>query len=188
MTSIVRTILGSAFDDLHPKVQWRFGLSSEDQRCQEGVGVMEEMTHSALVPPPILWLGGRRGLFPARKANDVPFTVANYAYVDAIGRETLSFVRRFSFVGKPQGMNSVMATPARSPADHALDYLGIHSDMVVHTRCKVDAEGGLILESGAPRVRGVKIPQLASALTTAREWWDDEEQRHRIQIDVTSPV
>ena len=174
MTSVVRAALGPAFEDLHPKVQWRFGLSSADSACQFGVGVMEEMTHSALVPPPVLWLGGRRGLFPAGKATDVPFTVANYAYVDDIGRETLSFVRRFSFVGKAQGMNSVMVTPARTsgrsaPAsDVALDYLGYHSDMVVQTRCSVEPDGVLLLESGAPRVLGVRIPQIASALTTAR--------------------
>ncbi|MDJ0394009.1 DUF4166 domain-containing protein [Rhodococcus sp. G-MC3] len=189
MSSVVRAVLGSAFEDLHPKVRWRFGLSSDDSHCQLGVGVMEEMTHSALVPPPVLWLGGKRGLFPAGKATDVPFTVANYAYVDAIGRETLSFVRRFAFAGKPQGMNSVMVTPARAEKpDYALDYLGYRSDMIVHTRCSVDAEGGLLLESDGPRVLGVKIPQLASALTAAREWWDENEQRHRIQIDVTSPV
>ncbi|MGB6049946.1 MAG: DUF4166 domain-containing protein [Rhodococcus sp. (in: high G+C Gram-positive bacteria)] len=194
MTSVVRAALGPAFEDLHPKVQWRFGLSSADSACQLGVGVMEEMTHSALVPPPVLWLGGRRGLFPAGKATDVPFTVANYAYVDDIGRETLSFVRRFSFVGKAQGMNSVMVTPARTsgrsaPAsDVALDYLGYHSDMVVQTRCSVESDGALLLESGPPRVLGVRIPQIASALTTAREWWDEEQQRHRIRIDVTSPI
>ncbi|MGB2948559.1 MAG: DUF4166 domain-containing protein [Rhodococcus sp. (in: high G+C Gram-positive bacteria)] len=194
MTSVVRAALGPAFEDLHPKVQWRFGLSSADSACQLGVGVMEEMTHSALVPPPVLWLGGSRGLFPAGKAADVPFTVANYAYVDDIGRETLSFVRRFSFVGKAQGMNSVMVTPARTsgrsaPAsDVALDYLGYHSDMVVQTRCSVESDGALLLESGPPRVLGVRIPQIASALTTAREWWDEEQQRHRIRIDVTSPI
>ncbi len=188
-SSVVRTALGSDFEKLHPKVQWRFGVSSADNRCQLGVGVMEEMRHSALVPPPVLWLGGRRGLFPAGKANDVPFTIANYAYVDDIGRETLAFVRRFAFAGKPQGMNSIMVTPARTATpDFALDYLGYSSDMIVHTRCSVDSDGGLVLDSDAPRVLGVRIPQLASALTSAREWWDEGEQRHRIQIDVTSRV
>lgn len=186
-TAVVRAALGSEFENLHPKVQWRFGLSSGENRCQLGVGVMEEMRHSALVPPPILWLGARRGLFPGGKGVDVPFTIANYAYVDDIGRETLAFVRRFAFVGKPQGMNSVMVTPAKTTdPEFAIDYLGFASDMAVHTTCSVDAEGGLVLESDAPRVLGVKIPQLASALTSAREWWDEDEQRHRIQIEVTS--
>lgn len=188
VNSVVRTAMGAAFDDLHPKVQWRFGLSSGDGLSQAGVGVMEEMTHSALVPPPVLWLGRRRGLFPAGKARDVPFTVANYAYVDDLGRETLAFVRRFAFVGNAQGMNSVMVTPARPADGFALDYLGFHSDMIVHTECTVDADGGVVLESGPPSVGGVRIPQLASALTSAREWWDEDEQRHRISIDVTSPV
>ncbi|MBY6414754.1 DUF4166 domain-containing protein [Rhodococcus sp. BP-252] len=188
-TSVVRTALGDAFDELHPKVQWRFGLSASDERCQVGVGVMEEMTHSALIPPPMLWLGARRGLFPGGKARDVPFTIVNYAYVDELGRDTLSFVRRFSFAGSPQGMNSVMVTPTVSTSPgHALDYLGFHSDMIVRTTCSVDDDGGLVLESGAPKVLGVPTPHLASATTIGREWWDEHEQRHRIQIEVTSPV
>lgn len=189
MNSVVQTLLGSAFEDLHPKVQWRFGLTPEDGLCHVGVGVMEEMRHSALVPPPILWLGARRGLFPGGKGIDVPFTIANYAYIDELGRNTLAFVRRFSFLEKPQGMNSVMSTPARADnPDFALDYLGYQSDMAVHTKCIVDDDGGLTLESDAPRVRGLRIPQAASALTSAREWWDESEQRHRIQIEVTSPI
>lgn len=191
MTSVVQQALGERFTDLHPKVQWRFGLSAADDKCQFGVGVMEEMTHSRLVPPPVLWLGGKRGLFPAGKGAGVPFTIANYAYTDERGRETLAFVRRFQFVGKPQGMNSVMVTPASGSGD-ALDYLGFSPDMVVHTRCDVDESGGLVLVSGPPRFLlgrfGPTPPQFASALTTGREWWDESEGRHRIEIEVTSPV
>jgi Domain of unknown function (DUF4166) len=187
MTSVVQQVLGEKFTDLHPKVQWRFGLSSTDEVRQVGVGVMEEMSHSALVPPPVLWLGARRGIFPGGKGVDVPFTIENFAYIDDEGREAMGFERRFSFVGKAQGMDSVMVTPTGG-VDYAVDCLGFRSDMVVHTRCRVDDEGGLVLESDAPRVRGVKIPQLASALTTAREWWDEGKQRHRIRIDVTSPL
>lgn len=186
MTSVVRTALGPAFEDLHPKVRWRFDLSSGDNRCQLGVGVMEEMRHSALIPPPVLWLGARRALFPAGNGTDVPFTIANYAYVDSVGRETLAFVRRFSFVGALQAMNSVMMTPTSAAEPGlALDYLGSSSDMIVRTRCRVE-NGGLLLESEGPRVRGVMVPQVASASTTAREWWDESESRHRIQVDVTS--
>ncbi|MDJ0360473.1 DUF4166 domain-containing protein [Rhodococcus sp. H29-C3] len=189
MTSVVRKAMGDSFEDLHPKVQWRFGLSAADGLCQIGVGVMEEMTHSVLVPRPVLSLGARRGLFPGGRGTDIPFTVANYAYTDDLGRETMSFVRRFAFVGKPQGMNSVMVTPAVSQGhDVALDYLGYNSDMLVHTRCSADSDGGILLESGAPRIRGLHVPAFASALTTGREWWDEGEQRHRIQIDVTSPI
>ncbi|OZD73742.1 hypothetical protein CH263_01485 [Rhodococcus sp. 06-1059B-a] len=189
MTSVVRTALGSEFEKLHPKVQWRFGLASGDHRCQLGVGVMEEMRHSTLIPPPVLWLGGKRGLFPGGRGTDVPFTIENYAYVDAVGRETMAFIRRFAFAGSPQRMNSVMVTPARTTgADFALDYLGFSSDMIVQTTCSVDSAGGLVLESGAPRVLGIRIPQLASALTSAREWWDEDEQKHRVQIDVKSPL
>jgi hypothetical protein len=191
MTSVVAEVLGSDFARLHPKVQWRFGLQSSDHLAQFGVGVMEEMTHSRLVPPPLLWAGRKRGLFPAGVGKDVPFTIANYAYVDELGRETMSFVRRFAFAGRPQGMNSVMVSSAESDA-YALDYLGFSSDMVVHTRCEVDADGGLVLESEVPRFLlgplAPKLPKPASAVTIGREWWDAAEERHRIEIEVKSPL
>jgi hypothetical protein len=191
MASVVAEVMGSDFARLHPKVQWRFGLQSSDHRAQFGVGVMEEMTHSRLVPPPLLWAGRKRGLFPAGVGKDVPFTIANYAYVDELGRETMSFVRRFAFAARPQGMNSVMVSSAESDA-YALDYLGFSSDMVVHTRCAVDSDGGLVLESEVPRFLlgpiAPKLPKVASAVTIGREWWDAAEERHRIEIEVKSPV
>jgi len=43
MTSIYRTSLGTEFERLHPKMQWRFDFSSANGVCQIGTGVMDEV-------------------------------------------------------------------------------------------------------------------------------------------------
>ncbi|MGB3771258.1 MAG: DUF4166 domain-containing protein [Rhodococcus sp. (in: high G+C Gram-positive bacteria)] len=184
MTSVVSEVMGPEFYKLHPKVQWRFGFGAQDKVAQFGTGVMESISHSKLLPPPALWLGGKRKMVPSDSGTDIPFTIANYAYVDDLGRETLAFVRRFQFPGHEVSLDSVMVVGRRG----ALDYIGAGPDMVVHTTCSADADGGLRLDSGLPRFlapRGsIKPPSLLSAETRGREWWDEQEQRHRIDIEV----
>lgn len=185
MPSVVSAVMGPEFDRLHPKVQWRFGFGSDDHVAQFGTGVMERIEHSRLLPPPALWLGGARRMVPSSAGENIPFTIANYAYVDELGRETLAFVRRFQFPGREVSLDSVMV---RDPEGDALDYIGAGPDMVVSTSCAADEEGGLRLTSGTPRFlapRGsIKPPALLSAETFGREWWDEKEGRHRIDIEV----
>ncbi|MGU3432023.1 DUF4166 domain-containing protein [Actinomycetes bacterium M1A6_2h] len=182
--SVVRSVMGAEFDLLHPKEQWRFGFSSSDNVAQFGTGVMESIGHSKLVPPPALWLGGKRNMVPSAQGENIPFTIANYAYVDDLGRETLAFVRRFHFPGHEVSLDSVMVLGTKG----ALDYIGAGPDMVVHTQCSADSEGGLRLYSGPPRFlapRGsIKPPTLLSAETFGREWWDESTSRHCIDIEV----
>lgn len=184
MTSVVRDVMGSEFEKLHPKVQWRFGFGAEDNVAQFGTGVMESISASKLVPAPARWIGGRRRMIPSETGVDVPFTIANYAYVDDLGRETLAFVRRFQFPGREVRLDSVMSVGSRG----ALDYIGSGPDMVVHTRCSADPDGGLRLVSGVPRFLApkgsVRLPAPVSAETVGREWWDEKSQRHCIDIEV----
>ena len=93
MPSVVEHALGARFAKLHPKVQWRFGMSAADGLCQVGTGVMEEMSHSLAVPLPVARLLGARRVAPSHTGLDVPFRVENYAYTDSVGRETLATVR-----------------------------------------------------------------------------------------------
>ncbi|KAA0024325.1 DUF4166 domain-containing protein [Antrihabitans cavernicola] len=188
MTSVVAGSLGSDFSLLHPKVAWRFGFSSADDVCQIGTGVMEEISATRLLPAPVLRIGARRGLFPPGVGANVPFTIANYAYRDTLGREVLAFGRRFAFPGRTGILNSLMVTGT----DSALDYLGNKPDMVVHTSCSVGEDGALLLHSDPPRVLTwpftIRAPAVMSAITEAREGWDETNQRHTIEVSVRSPA
>ena len=186
MTSVVQRELGIDFELLHPKVAWRFGFSADDDVCQLGTGVMEQVVANRLLPGPMLRIGARRGLFPPKVGTNVPFTIANYAYRDSLGREVLAFARRFQFPGRTVSLDSLMVTGSEG----ALDYLGDKPDLVVRTRCSVDVEGALVLDSDPPRILGprftIRPPASVSASTHAREGWDETERRHTIEVSVRS--
>ena len=97
MTSIYRRVLGSDFEKLHPQIQRRFGFSSADSTASIGRGVMEEVWHGAPFTLPFLCVGAWRRIFFPTAGRNVPFTIENYAYVDPLGRETVTWLRTFAF-------------------------------------------------------------------------------------------
>lgn len=190
MTGVLERALGLNFPNLHPKVRWRFGFDSASHVRQRGVGVVEELSHSHLLPAPALWpLAARRAL-PARTGMDIPFTIENYAYRDALGRETYALVRTLDYPKGAAGeMDSVMVGSQHSRA--VVDYLGTDPLLVLRTKVWVDSTGALRLSSGPPRFLlplTPRLPVLLSAVTETREWWDGDRHQHGVQVEVRNPV
>jgi len=146
--SIYEQVLGSGFARLHPEIQRRFGFSSKDNTAAIGTGVMEEIWHGAAYTLPFLYLGSwRRIMFPESGKN-IPFEIANYAYVDSLGRETVTWLRTFH-TKRPRRFDAYMIN---SEKRHCIvDYLGTHQHLAVDIDIKVDPNGGLRLRSGAQR-------------------------------------
>ncbi|MEZ0326198.1 MAG: DUF4166 domain-containing protein, partial [Fimbriimonas sp.] len=95
MKSIYEQAMGAEFQKLHPRIQERFGLTSEMRKAHVGRGVMEKLWHGPAWTYPFLCLGTfRRIMFPESGTN-VPFTIRNYAYKDTLGRETITWIRAF---------------------------------------------------------------------------------------------
>jgi Domain of unknown function (DUF4166) len=190
MTSIYRRALGADFDRLHPRVQWRFGFSSVDGTCQIGRGVMDDVWRGPWWTLPFLLLGStRRVLFPAQ-GRAVPFTIANYAYLDRFGRETVTWARRFRF---PRRVHAFDATMIHSKERGVVvDYLGTHQHLAVDIDCAVDEAGAMCLRSGEQRCYegrlGFRIPLLLSGDADIREWWDEEAQRFGIEVRVANRI
>jgi hypothetical protein len=190
MTSIYRRALGDDFDRLHPKMQWRFGFASIDQTCQIGTGVMDEVWHGPWWTVPFLLVGStRRVLLPSRGRN-VPFTVANYAYVDQFGRETVTWSRTFKFRRRYRVFAATMIHSKER--DTIVDYLGTHQHLAVDIHCSVDDDGALCIRSGEQRFYegrlAFRIPLLFSGVADVREWWDEETQRFRIEVSVANKL
>lgn len=190
MVSVVQQALGLNFTNLHPKVQWRFGFDSTSHVSQRGTGIVEELSHSILLPSPVLWALASRRALPARTGFDIAFTIDNYAYKDTLGRECLAFVRTIDYAKGGAGeMDSVMVG---SKGGHAvIDYLGADPLMVLRTSCWVDSAGALRLSSGPPKILLPflpRFPALASALTETREWWDGKSHQHRVEVEVRNPL
>jgi hypothetical protein len=188
MTSIYREALGADFGRLHPKMQWRFGFSSNDETCQVGTGVMDEIWRGPWWTLPFLLLGStRRVLFPSR-GRQIPFTVLNYAYVDRFGRETVTWARRFHFARRTRSFDATMIYSKRR--DTIVDYLGTHQHLVVDLHCWVDDEAAMRISSGEQRFYegpvAFRFPLIFSGIANVREWWDEDAACFRIEVHVAN--
>ena len=189
MSSIFQRVLGAEFSRLHPQIQRRFGFSSADGIAAIGRGVMEEIWHGPFYTMPFLAIGAwRRIMFPERGTR-VPFSIENYAYVDRFGRETVTWIRRFS-TRTPRRFDAYMIFSEQRA--RIVDYLGTHQHLAVDIDLSVDERGGMRLRSGAQRFYegpiAFSFPLLFSGIADVCEWFDDAVGKFRIEVNVTNRV
>ncbi len=187
MSSIYQRALGSDFDRLHPMIQRRFGFSSADGVASIGTGTMEEVWHGRFYTLPFLHLGSwRRIMFPER-LRDVPFRVENYAFVDPLGRETVTWIRTFQGPRHRRFDAYMIYSESRG---RIVDYLGTHEHLAVDLDLSVDDRGGLRLRSGDQRFYegpvAFRFPMIFSGIADVCEWFDDSEGVFRIEVNVSN--
>ncbi|MBD2721691.1 DUF4166 domain-containing protein [Hymenobacter armeniacus] len=190
MSSIYQQQLGADFEKLHPRIQERLGFSSGDHRAFVGEGVMERVWHGPFFTQPFLRAGLARHITFPETGHNVPFRIENYAYQDPLGRETVTWIRRFHF---PEHTRCFDATMIRSAARQSIvDYLGTHQHVAVDIDMAVTERGGLRLRSGAQRFRegwvAFRLPGVLAALADVEEWYDDAAGCYRIEVVVRNPV
>lgn len=187
MSSIYQIALGSDFARLHPRIQKRFGLSSECRVAAIGRGIMDRVWHGPFYTLPFLYIGTwRRIMFP-EQGERIPFTIENYAYRDSLGRETVTWLRTFH-TRKVRRFDAYMIySQSRS---RIIDYLGTHQHLAVDIDLSVDSRGGLRLRSGEQRFYegaiGFRFPMLFSGVADVCEWYDDSTNQYRIEVDVSN--
>jgi hypothetical protein len=185
VTSIYRLALGSEFARLHPAIQRRFGFDSTDGFASIGRGTMDEVWRGRFWTVPFLYVGTwRRIMFPEVGQN-IPFTIENYAFIDAFGREAVSWVRTFDSTKRRRFDAYMVYSESRG---RIVDYLGSHEHLAVDLDLSVDAGGGLRIRSGDQRfyegLIGVRFPLAFSGTADVREWFDDETGRYGISVEV----
>ena len=185
--SIYREVLGSEFERLHPQIQKRFGFSSADEVASIGTGVMDELWHGRFYTLPFLYLGTwRRIMFPER-GKQVPFKIQNYAYRDGFGRETVTWIRTFQ-TRRPRRFDAYMINAKQR--GKIVDYLGTHQHLAVDIDMSVDERGGLRLKSGEQRFYegpvAFRFPMFLSGIADVCEWYDDEIEKFRIEVQVNN--
>ena len=189
MTSIYRRALGADFERLHPMIQRRFGFSSADGIASIGTGVMEELWRGRWYTEPFLRVGTWRNIMFPDHADDVAFTVENYAYVDGFGRETVTWIRTFQFRRRPRRFDASMIDSDRR--GRIVDYLGNRQHLAVDIELEVEPGGGLRLRSGEQRFYegpvAFRFPMALSGYADVREWYADDEERYRIEVSVANP-
>lgn len=185
MTSIYKKAMGSDFKRLHPQIQRRFGISSSDGIASIGTGMMAKLWHGAPYTLPFLYVGSwRRIMFPEQGQN-VPFTIENYAFIDPMGRETVTWIRKF----KTRRLRRFDAYMIYSAQRHQLvDFMGSHEHLAVDLELSVASNGGLRLRSGAQRfyegIIGFSFPLFFSGIADVCEWYDDTTQKFCIDVNV----
>jgi hypothetical protein len=187
MTSIFERALGSEFHRLHPRLRRRFGFASTDGIACVGTGTMDEVWHGRGFTRPFLWLGAKRHILLPSAGADVGFRIDNYAYLDSLGRETVSFVRTFAFDVPRRWDASMVYHPARGLI---VDYLGTHQHVAVDLHLAVDDHGALLIRSGQQRFHegpfSFAIPRLVTGTARVRESYDEDLGRFRIDVRVTN--
>ncbi|MFC4777041.1 DUF4166 domain-containing protein [Paenibacillus sp. GCM10023252] len=187
MTSIYQLALGERFNQLHPKIQERFGFSSMDETAAVGEGVMRRIWFSKLVALPLL-IGAQRNIMFPEGGEEVPFTIENYAYQDSYGRETVTWLRKFSFPGKLRRFDATMIySPGRG---QIVDYLGSKQHLAVDLEVTAAPNGGIRIRSGEQRfyegLLQFRWPSWLTGTAEVCEWYDEEAACFRIQVRVTS--
>ncbi|HLJ83763.1 MAG TPA: DUF4166 domain-containing protein [Candidatus Eremiobacteraceae bacterium] len=187
MTSIYSKALGADFQRLHPQMQRRFGFSSVDGVAAIGRGVMDEIWHGAIFTLPFLHLGAwRRIMFP-ESAVGVPFSLENYAYIDSLGRETVTWIRTFE-TSRRRRFDAYMVYSGQR--NKIVDYLGTHQHLAVDIDLSVANNGGLRLRSGEQRFYegpvAFKFPMAMSGIADVCEWFDDNDGKFHIDVRVSN--
>ena len=187
MPSIYQRALGSDFEKLHPKIQQRFGFSSEDGIASIGSGVMEQIWRGRFYTVPFLYLGTwRRIMFPECGQN-IPFTIENFAYRDGFGRETVTWVRTFEG-RKRRRFDAYMIYSEKRGC--IVDYLGSHQHLAVDLELSADERGGLRIRSGAQRFYegaiAFSFPLFFSGIAEVCEWYNEDNEKFGIQVKVTN--
>ncbi|WP_432497287.1 DUF4166 domain-containing protein [Kineococcus gypseus] len=184
--SVVLGALGRDAERLHPMLRRRFGVSTAAGYSCVGRGVMDRVWHGPSWTLPFLHLGAWRNILVPDSGTDVPFSVENYAYVDSLGRETVTVVRTFEIA--PGRRRRFDATLVADGPGRVLDYLGTHQHLAVDLRPSVLPDGSLRIVSGAQRFYegpvGFRFPMALSGTAVLTEGFDDARGRYTIDVRV----
>ncbi|MGV3714058.1 DUF4166 domain-containing protein [Pseudolysinimonas sp.] len=184
--SMFARALGDDFRRLHPMLRRRFGVGLEAGYACVGRGTMTRIRRGPWWTVPFLQIGRLRNILVPDVGDDVPFTIENYPYRDALGRETVTFVREYDIRGRTRRFDATMIFSAAR--GRIVDYLGTHQHLAVDLDLAVEADGSLRLTSDAQRFYagplGFRFPMLFSGRADLRESYDDETGRFRIRLEV----
>lgn len=184
MTSLFRTAMGADFDRLHPQLQRRFDVGLTGGMACVGRGVMTQITRGAWWTVPFLQIGRLRNILVPDIGEDVPFTIANYPYLDPYGRETVTFVREYRVRGRRRRFDATMVAGPHG----IVDYLGTHQHLAVDLDVSAEPDGSLLLRSGAQRFYegpvAFRFPMLFSGRATLRERFDETDGRFHVDLRV----
>ncbi|MGI8313516.1 DUF4166 domain-containing protein [Halobacillus mangrovi] len=184
MQSIYHRALGEEFHNLHPEMQKKYGLTSKQNLMILGQGKMTEIRGTHPVIRPFLTFLAKDNIVFAERGKDVPFTLENYAYEDEMGRETVSWIRRFFFPFSIRGFDAAMRYDEEKQA--VVDDLGKSGSLQTELKLHVTPEGGLFMES--EDMSWQEKWNVSGPTTSVYEHYDEQEEAYRVHVHVEHPV
>ncbi len=184
--SIYKKFLGSNFEKLHPKLQQRYGLSTEREIFIKGTGIMTEVRNAGIHVMPFLHMGTASNLMFPETGTNIPFTIENYCYKDSYGRETVSWTRKFDFGNKIRRFDETMIYSEKQKVIRS--YLGNKQHLVATLHYKANDDGSLSIHSGPQHFYEDQInfnmPGLFSGIAEVHESYNEKEDLFHISIQV----
>ncbi len=185
---IFRRAMGERFGLLHPKIQAHYDITSRDMTSWVGRGTLATCGRGAPWFIPFLMLGAARQILFPERARNVPFTVRNYAYVDSLGRETITWIREYDLPRRQRRFDEYIVYCEQRKRPVVL--CGTHQHLAVDLELDADpVDGSLLVRTGGQCIRrregGFAWPRCLSADAVVRQSYDDAEG-FRIEVDVRS--
>ncbi|UOQ45210.1 DUF4166 domain-containing protein [Halobacillus salinarum] len=178
MTSIFHRALGEQFYQLHPEIQKKYGLTSKQNIMTLGQGRMTEIRGTPAALKPLLYVSSYDHIGFAERGKNIPFTMENYAYQDELGRETVSWVRRFFFPYAIRGHDAAMYFDER--AGGIVYSLGKSGAVSSPLYVEATPKGGLFMQSEQLTFKEkYRLPKLT---TSVYEHYDEEVQAYRVHM------
>jgi hypothetical protein len=173
--SLFARALGRDFEKLHPAAQERHSFDSSSGQYSLAEGTMDRVWSGSRLFAPFLHLGAQRHIMFAESGLDVPFRMECWAYVDSLGRETLSLNRSFGLKRPRRFDEYVVAVPG---AGTLIIYAGSHQHLAVVLDVSLGPHGGVAFRTGKQRlltaVGGLRFPLLFSGEAQVEEWYDPD--------------
>jgi hypothetical protein len=168
-------------------LQKQYSITSESGLCSAGSGLMSEITRGSKIMSPFLKVGAKRFVLFPEAGKDIAFRVDNFAFVDQLGRETITWTRTFHF-DQERRFDEYMVYNDR--LKRLVIYAGSHQHLAVDLDCWVDERGDLWFRTGAQRLYegpiSLRIPLILSGVALVREAYNDEQGAFEIDVQVNN--
>ncbi|MEF8806492.1 DUF4166 domain-containing protein [Natronomonas sp.] len=183
MTGVYEHALGSAAEDLHPKVRDRYSIGPDDSAATVGHGEMDIRRGTPFLP--MLYVMPARNLLFPESGDDVPFSVTTVGYRDEAGHEVMTTRREFDFGSTRRRFDSLTVWDA--DAGRLLDFLGTGGHVVSELHPRVE-DGALVVEGGRQWVRArgryLPIPGPLGATVEVRDRYDETAECYHVDAVV----
>lgn len=186
--SAYKTQMGSDYFQLHPELQKRFDVSTDNHTAVIGRGIMEKIWNGNKLAVFVLKLLSKSNILFPRIGENIPYEIHNYPYKDPIGREVHSMNRVFFFPDEEQRFDGTALYSTKKK--QIVEYLGLDHRMVFEMELHAERDGAIRFSSGRQFIYilgfQIPVPSFTRGNIELVEWYDDEKQRFGLDLSVKS--